>query len=310
MTKSLVIGVDAGATSTRVSVHTLDGTRVGYARGGPGNPTAHGLAKAVAAVESTLSEALAGLDGAGVVGSVAGIAGSADTLVPEFGRVWAAHGIPEGPRVVSDLPIGYVAGSSEPDGAVLLSGTGADAARIVGFEDDAIADGLGWLLGDEGSGFWIGRAAAKATVHALDRREPTGVLGDLVIAHFLDSTAGLTPRGIADRIVRIVQPEQMRLAGLSALVSQAATAGDPVALRIVAEAADHLVSTLRRVHTSGPVVFTGSVLTSAGPVREAVRDRLADLEVRTAGDAAGAAAWLAARPYLDAPERVLASFTG
>ncbi|MEV4089639.1 hypothetical protein AB0J43_56180 [Nonomuraea fuscirosea] len=64
------------------------------------------------------------------------------------------------------------------------------------------------------------------------------------------------------------------------------------------EAADHLVATLRRVHVSGPVVFAGSVLTNDGPVRRAVVELLAGERVATAGDAAGAAAWLAARDLL------------
>ncbi|WP_214322346.1 N-acetylglucosamine kinase [Nonomuraea sediminis] len=309
MTKSLVIGVDAGATSTRVSVHALDGTRVGYAKAGPGNPTAHGLAKAVSAIAAALDQATAQVDPGDVVASLAGVAGSADELASELAKVWAARGIPAGPRTIGDLPIGYAAGASSPDGSVLLSGTGADAARMAGFELDAIADGLGWLLGDYGSGFWIGREAAKATVHALDRGEPTGVLGALVIEHFLGSAADLPPRGLADRIVRLAQADHMRLAALSALVSQAFEAGDPAAAAIAAEAARHLVATLQRVHAGGPVVLTGSVLTSAGPVRQAVRDLLEDYDVRTAGDAAGAAAWLAARELLDEPEQVHAAFT-
>ncbi|MFI6601295.1 N-acetylglucosamine kinase [Nonomuraea sp. NPDC050536] len=309
MTKSLVIGVDAGATSTRVSVHALDGTRVGYAKAGPGNPTAHGLAKAVSAITSALDQALAGVDAAQVAASLAGVAGNADELVPELAEVWAARGIPAGPRITGDLPIAYAAGTSSPDGSVLLSGTGADAARFAGFELDVIADGLGWLLGDFGSGFWIGREAARVTVHTLDRGEPTGALGALVIEHFLGPAADLPPRGLADRIVRLAQADHMRLAALSALVSQAFEAGDPATATIVAEAADHLAATLRRVHAGGPVVLAGSVLTSEGPVRHAVQDLLAGYEVRTAGDAAGAAAWLAARELLDEPERAHAAFT-
>ncbi|MCK2219593.1 ATPase [Actinomadura sp. ATCC 31491] len=333
MTKSrvagaLVIGVDAGATSTRVAVHALDGTRVGYARAGAGNPTAHGLAKAVAAVAEALSAALGRHDGGRVAASLAGVAGQVPEMAAELAKVWAAHGIAEGPRYAGDVPIGYAAGSPEPDGALLLSGTGAVAARIKGFELDVIADGLGWLLGDAGSGFWIGRAAAKAVVAAFDRGLPvtavdapgpgaspgegpggdtrggagSGVLAGLVARAFLGDERPPAPRAVADRIVRLAQADPMRLAALSALVGRAAAAGDPLAAGIVAEAARHLVATLRRVHVSGPVVLAGSVLTSAGPVRRAVTELLAGERVTTAGDAAGAAAWLAARPLMTADE--------
>ncbi|MEV0233611.1 BadF/BadG/BcrA/BcrD ATPase family protein [Nonomuraea sp. NPDC050786] len=300
MTESLVVGVDAGATSTRVAVHSLGGARVGYARAGAGNPTAHGLAKAVAAIATALGEALGTHDGGRVVGSLAGIAGHVQEMVPELAKVWADHGIAEGPRYMGDVPIAYAAGSAEPDGSLLLSGTGAVAARIVGFKVDQVADGLGWLLGDAGSGFWIGRRAVKAVVHALDRGAPPrgGGLAELVVEHFLGDDRPAASRAAADRIVRLAQADHMRLAALSSLVSRAAEAGDPAALEIASEAAEHLVATLRRVHESGPVVLAGSVLTSEGPVRQAVTERLAGEHVTTAGDAAGAAAWLAARDVL------------
>ncbi|MGW4961201.1 N-acetylglucosamine kinase [Nonomuraea sp. NPDC004186] len=299
MTESLVVGVDAGATSTRVAVHALDGTRVGYARAGAGNPTAHGLGKAVANVAAALGEALGTHDGRRVVASLTGVAGHVAEMVPELAKVWAGHGIAEGPRYMGDTPIAYAAGSPEPDGSLLLSGTGAVAARIVDFRLDAIADGLGWLLGDEGSGFWIGRQAVKEVVGALDRgAPPTGALAELVVEHFLGDDRPAAPRAVADRIVRLAQADHMRLAALSSLVSQAAEAGDEAALQVTREAAERLVATLGRVHVSGPVVLAGSVLTSEGPVRQAVVKLLADKNVTTAGDAAGAAAWLAARDLL------------
>lgn len=384
MTQSLVVGVDAGATSTRVAVHTLDGTRVGYARAGAGNPSAHGLDKAVASLGEALTAALPPGGGARVAASMVGMAGDVAEMLPELRRLWTAHGIAEGPRYEGDLTIAYAAGSAEPDGTLLLSGTGAGAARIVGFELDRIADAMGWLLGDKGSGFWIGREAARATVEALDRGmpvsallpetspktspepsvlepsvleqevssaresgEPAGAAGrsegaarrsagaageavagaagrsagrapvagglllTLVGRHFLGAERPATPRAAAARIVRLAQADHMRLAALSALVGEAASAGDPLAVKITHEAAGHLVATLRRVHTSGPVVLAGSVLTSPGPVRETVTDLLSGETVRTARNAAGAAAWLSARTLLpdDEAKALHASFT-
>ncbi|MEW1845472.1 BadF/BadG/BcrA/BcrD ATPase family protein [Nonomuraea angiospora] len=303
MTESLVVGVDAGATSTRVAVHALDGTRVGYARAGAGNPTAHGLGKAVANVAAALDEALGAHDGRRVVSSLTGVAGQMAEMVPELAKVWAGHGIAEGPRYMGDTLIAYAAGSPEPTGSLLLSGTGAVAARIVDFRLDAVADGLGWLLGDEGSGFWIGRQAVKRVVGALDRGTPrTSALAELVVEHFLGDERPATPRAVADRIVRLAQADHMRLAALSSLVSRAAEAGDGAAVDITWEAAERLVATLGRVHVSGPVVLAGSVLTSEGPVRQAVVQLLPDENVMTAGDAAGAAAWLAARDLLPEAE--------
>ncbi|MEV0620369.1 BadF/BadG/BcrA/BcrD ATPase family protein [Nonomuraea sp. NPDC050404] len=315
MTQSLVVGVDAGATSTRVAVHRLDGTRVGYAQAGAGNPTAHGTREAVAAVEQALVGALGELAGSRVVASMAGVAGHVDEMVPALAEVWAAHGIAAPPRYTDDVLIGYAAGTPEPDGSLLLSGTGAVAGRIVDFELDAVADGLGWLLADEGSGFWIGRRAVKGLIAALDRGLPApsndrldrdlpaphngrGVLAESIVAHFLGDKRPGSPRETALRIVRQAQAAPVRLAEVAALVNRAAEAGDPAALKITDEAAGALVAMLRRVQAAGPVVLAGSVLTSEGPVRRAVIELLAAERVSTAADAAGAAAWLAARPLL------------
>ncbi len=304
VTYSLVIGVDAGATSSRVAVHALDGTRLGYARAGAGNPTAHGLDSAVAAIAAATREALGTHPGSRVVASLAGVAGHVRELEPALGKVWAELGIPAGPQVRGDTEIAYVAGTPEPDGTLLLSGTGAIAARVAGHHHRAaVADGLGWLLGDAGSGFWIGRAAAKAAVAALDRDEPPSLLTELVLGHFLGAERGATARESADRLVRIAQAAHMRLAELAAPVSRAAAEGDPVALGIARQAAAHLVDTLGRVHRGGPIVLAGSVLTNAGPVREAVLGLLPGETVTTARDAAGGAAWLAAFDLLPEGER-------
>ncbi|MFG1943443.1 N-acetylglucosamine kinase [Nonomuraea sp. NPDC048826] len=316
MTLSLVVGVDAGATSTRVAVHTLDGVRVGYARAGAGNPTAHGLDKAVAAITGALREALSGHDGSRVVASRAGVAGHVERMLPELDKSWADLGIPSGPRITADVEIAYAAGTPSPDGSLLLSGTGAVAAAIRSHRIDRIADGLGWLLGDLGSGFWIGRAAARHAAAALDASSPDMVFPDeltaLVLRHFLGDTRGATARDTADRFVRLAQRDHMRLAELASPVNRAAADGDPAALAITRQAADHLVSTVRRVHVSGPVVLAGSVLTNDGPVRSRVLDLLAGEQVRTAGDAAGAAAWLAAHDHLpeESAASVHAAFTG
>ncbi|SPL89858.1 N-acetylglucosamine kinase of eukaryotic type [[Actinomadura] parvosata subsp. kistnae] len=221
---TLFAGVDAGGTTTRAAVHAADGTRLGYGVAGPGNPAARGAAAAGTAIERALRDALDGLDPSLVAGSVAGVAGADEHFAGTLRQVWAACGLTAPPRLVGDVDVAYAAGTPAPSGTVLLAGTGAAAARFARHAVTDVADGLGWLLGDEGGGFWIGRAGIREAVRALDRGLTSGPLVELVSAHFAVTGA---PRRRADRVVRLAQAEPTVVAAAAPLVTEAAAAGDP-----------------------------------------------------------------------------------
>ncbi|MER5625199.1 BadF/BadG/BcrA/BcrD ATPase family protein [Streptosporangium sp. NPDC002544] len=311
-----VLGLDVGGTSSRALLIDADGRRAGYGVAGGGNPAAHGNAVAVANIGLALRQALHGIDPGLVAGAVIGMAGAGalDRLV--FDPMWASAGLRVRPRLTGDLGIAFAAGTAEPRGTVLIAGTGAIAARIEDGEPVMIADGLGWLLGDQGSGFWLGRQAARAAAHALSRGEAGGTLTRLVVDALLEGeplpqgrrtagqgdgageTAAEELRELAIRlVVRAQSRPTLELARLAPLVSRAAAEGDPVALEIASTAARLLCETVAEVRPAGetsPIVLAGSVLTGEGPVGPAVREKLGAATV-LAGDGAGAAAWLAGR---------------
>ncbi|MDP9846001.1 N-acetylglucosamine kinase [Streptosporangium lutulentum] len=314
-----VLGLDVGGTSSRALLLDASGRRAGYGKAAGGNPAAHGTEVATANIGRALEAALCGIDPARVAGAVIGMAGAGALERPVFDLMWASAGLRPAPRVTGDLGIAFAAGTAEPCGTVLIAGTGAIAARIEDGEPAVIADGLGWLLGDEGSGFWLGREAARVAARALSRGEADGPLVRLVAGALLGGEAarnGVPGRDSAPEIgvgaagtlagmrtlaIKLVIQAQSRppleLARLAPLVSQAAAEGDPAALEIVDTAARLLCRTVAEVRTAregGPIVLAGSVLTSEGPVCSAVRERLGAGAV-LAGDGAGAAAWLAGR---------------
>src|SRR5438132_902928 len=60
-------------------------------------------------------------------------------------------------------------------------------ACVADLDGVGVADGLGWLLGDEGSGFWLGREALRATLENLRHRESRiSPLASAVAAQLLD----------------------------------------------------------------------------------------------------------------------------
>ncbi|MGX6603475.1 N-acetylglucosamine kinase [Micromonosporaceae bacterium Da 78-11] len=287
----LVVGVDAGGTSSRAVVATTAGRIVGRAGGGPGNPLSAGLSAATE-IGLAVRRALSGFDPSDVVAGTLGIAGTSvagdPAVAAAFAEMWRWAGLTCRMTVTGDVITAFAAGTAAASGVVLIAGTGAIAADIQDHRIARTADGHGWLLGDEGSGRWIGLRAVRAAV-----REWSSPLATLVAAQ-----AGV---GSADELIRWAQGLPLAAIGaLTPLVCAADRAGDPTARSIVAEAVARLVGTLGSLDSPAdrPVVLAGGLLAGDTPVRDGV---LAVLHgqgrtVGTSHDPAAAAAWLAARP--------------
>lgn len=298
MPERLVIGVAAGATTTRCLVVSSGGAVVGAATGAGadlrsgGGPVQQRFAEAFAA-------ALGGRDpeavGAGVIG-VAGAGGAGQAVLhAALDMAWWAAGLPGRPRVVPDLDIAFAAGTASPDGVVLFAGTGAAAASYAGRRLVRRCDGYGWLLGDQGSAAWLGLRGVRAVLDAHDGRGPdTRLRADLTAHLGLGRGEDLAQALLA----RLPADEPARLAALAPLVGSAARSGDAVAAGIVDAAAQRLVAAVHAVAAgplTGALVLAGGLLAD-GPVRDAVLARFADaprLIVSAAGPGVAGAAALA-----------------
>ncbi|MEH1164062.1 BadF/BadG/BcrA/BcrD ATPase family protein [Micromonospora sp. CPCC 205539] len=293
----LVLGIDAGGTASRAVVATRDGAVLGRGSAGPGNPTAGPAA--AHAIGAAVREALGSHDPAVVLSAVAGLAGVANMADPRiaeaFAQEWVRCGLSCRVTVVGDAVAAFAAGTPAPSGAVLIAGTGAVAARIDDWSIGHTVDGLGWLLGDEGSGVWLGLQAIRSVVRAW----PTSTVAPR-LATAIAAQAQVTTR---DGLVHWAGHQQPRaFAALAPLVCECALAGDALAERLIAEAAARLVASLGELGPpGGPVVLAGSLLTRATPVRAAVLAALAS-PIATAGEPAVGAAWLALRQVIGQKE--------
>ncbi|MEU3456820.1 BadF/BadG/BcrA/BcrD ATPase family protein [Micromonospora sp. NPDC006766] len=313
MSDTVVVGLDIGGTSTRAAALSLDGVRLGTGRAGGGNPTSHGVEPAAAELLTALRAALVDVDPTRVRAGVIGLAGAGRLLADPHGRAafdraWADAGLRCPYAVHGDALVAYASGTAAPNGTVLIAGTGAIAAQVHDLRLDRTADGHGWLLGDAGSGFWLGREAVRRLLSDLDRADPPGELGRRVLAELTGSPeVAARPRATAALVVQAVtRRAPVELARLAPLVVAAARAAEPIALALIREAATLLAESVTRIRpagTAGPVVLGGGLLTADTPLADAVRAELArrwpDAPLRTAGDGAAGAAWLAAR---DLPE--------
>lgn len=295
----LVIGADVGGTSTRVAVADLDGRVLAVAVGGPGNPNSVGVAGSAAQIRTVVEQALAGLPPAaagGVRAVVLGLAGGSRVAAePDFLRAAVPDRLNRPAVVVSDLSVAFCSATSARRGSVLVAGTGAVAGQVVDAGVVRQGDGWGWLLGDEGSGFWLGRAAVRATLDAQQRGVSLGPMHRAV-----QSVTGTS--GYLDLLQACYGQTPSWLAGLAPLVSEHA-ATDPVAGGIAVGAVDRLEQLLLGVdpRPEHPLVLAGSVVSAAGPVGRGLRDRLRARglgPVLSSSTGVVGALWIALRPYV------------
>jgi N-acetylglucosamine kinase-like BadF-type ATPase len=294
-----LLAVDAGGTSTRAVVVAVDGECRGFGTAGSGNPISSGPEYAAREVASAARVAIAGAGGGRVDGPVvlamAGSSSDADTawIAPELAAAGAGGPI----RVESDLLATFCAGAWEADGYAMVAGTGAAAIRVRGGRQERVGDGLGWLLGDAGSGFWIGRRVVRAVSADLDGRGPATALTALLlealgITSATTATHGGRPAALHGLVRAAYALRPIELARFAPLVF--AAGGDATATRIRDEARSALRDAFAAVHDAevrGPLVAGGGVLAALG-----APDGLPGVEeVRTVADGTAGAVALALR---------------
>lgn len=263
-----ILAVDAGGTHTRAVVVDLTGRCHGYGSAGGGNPVSSGVDRAVEAVTTAAGAAttMAGTMGQtkceSIVLAVAG--GGSSKARYELVHGLTTLGLPGEVTIEPDLLATYCSGTCDPDGYALVAGTGAVAARVVGGRLDAVADGMGWLLGDAGSGYWIGHHVVRAVVGSLDGRAPQttltpALMASLQISRTPERTFG-RPRMLSHLLDALYGLRPVELSQFAPLAFRAGD--DPVAAAIVSEAAKALATTLAAVSETGrtgPLVIGGGV---------------------------------------------------
>ncbi|MCU6481088.1 N-acetylglucosamine kinase [Arthrobacter sp. A2-55] len=274
------LAIDAGGTSTRAVFLTGSGQCLGYGVSGGGNPVSRGFDGAIEALLQASSGALGGTPQPFSSVTI-GMAGASLELATEpFRERFAGLGLSGNVVIESDLLATFYSGTCQDNGYALIAGTGAVAARISDSRLAAVADGTGWLLGDSGAGFWLGREVLRAVAAALDGRgRPTAllepVLAELGISGGTQDRTNGRVRAQQQLIAKIYALAPIELSRFAPMVFDAGD--DAVARDITDRAAAALAGTLTAVldgAVDGPLVFGGSVLTRGGSVADAVVSRL------------------------------------
>jgi N-acetylglucosamine kinase-like BadF-type ATPase len=250
-----VLGIDAGGTKTVCQLADEHGTVISESRSTGANLQAVGELQVEKVLHHIMESAIGDRDIApsAICLGIAGVDRPADADVVR--AIMKRIGYKARILVVNDALVALEAGAPGQPGVVIISGTGSISYGRNAAGAAARSGGWGYVLGDEGSGYWIGRAALRAVLRAEDQRGPATALTPLLLRHL----AVDRPQGLIHEVYHATL-KPSAIGALAQFVHQAFAAGDEVAIGILRAAADELessaISVARRLHLVGqPFAF-------------------------------------------------------
>lgn len=267
---TLVLGLDIGGTYTRGRL-VRDGEQVDEVKVGSASLTAAGREKATEAVH----ELLDGLSlEPGTLDAVcAGSAGSgsadAEAFLHEHLTPLTSNGTV---LVVNDVRL-VLAAAGLDDGIAVVAGTGSNCVGVLADREEH-AGGWGWLVGDEGSAYWVAREAVREVLRREQDHQGLGPLGETL----LEAVGVQDARDLLQLFYDEPGPEVWGRHAGAVLKST-----DEYVATILIGAADELamlaVECGRRLEAPHdlPVALAGGLLTGHKPLAQATIDRLAEL---------------------------------
>lgn len=236
------LGIDGGGTKTKAVLVDEKFTTIAECVGGPSNFLVFGLEKVSKSLLQTVSEIsrIANIKPAEISTILLGTAGAgrrtdAERLEKSFIKESTNlnHSINDF-RVESDARIALEGAFSGNSGSILISGTGS-----IMFGKDSKGKihrvgGFGRILGDEGSGFHIGRAGLTAVAKQFDCRGRQTNLSELLKDQFDISSSS--------ELITAVYKNNFDIAAVAPLVIQAAEHGDEICENILISEVNELIS--------------------------------------------------------------------
>ena len=285
----LFAGVDGGGTGCRARIQDAEGRLLGTGIAGPAALRLgidRSLAEVIKACRAALEEAGLHSDALGATHAAVGLAG--------VGRKGALEELMQRPHpfrsvaYVHDATIACIGAHGARDGGIVIVGTGSVGFAVVGGREVRVG-GYGFPISDEGSGADVGLHAIRLALRAYDDRGVDSSLTRDVMTRFnndpFEAVAWMDPATATD------------YATFAPLVMRHADAGDPVARRIIRDAAEQIDELVRRLAECGAsrIALLGGLASSMQPwLAPDVQRRLVPVE----GDAVDGALHLARRAVM------------
>lgn len=267
-----VIGIDGGGTKTLLKMAGIDGKLIACHECGPSNINSAERG----AVREVLSKLIyEGVDKAGMrlddclclcIGA-AGAGREKDRKIIE--NIIRDTGFTGRLVVTDDIHTAFYGGVGGNEGIIAISGTGSVCFGKNSRGESHRAGGWGHIIGDEGSGYYIGREVLTAVIRSYDGRQGYTELTDLVLEHLNLKS----PEDLVEYVYRSGAGKR-EISSLAAIAAKACALGDFAAEQILKNAAKELfhcagvvIEKLGFMNKSTTMALGGSVLVKDAYVR-------------------------------------------
>jgi len=273
MSDGVLVGIDGGGSKTLVALAGTTGQVIEIRRGRATSPLERdnwGEALAEQVREVARRPDLRAVGAAlPAYGEVAEVSAAQEQVIGQlFGAVPA--------RVRNDVDAAHIGAFGGGAGILILAGTGSMAWARDEAGTSQRTGGWGEIVGDEGSGYWVGRQVLGAVSKAIDGRGgTTGLVAS--VFNLLGLDHGDKVNELEGWAARLSEP-RTQIAALAPVALNLAEEGDIVARAIVDAAADELAWHLRTLERKleAPAMawsYAGGLFQSA-VLREAVVERI------------------------------------
>jgi N-acetylglucosamine kinase-like BadF-type ATPase len=281
-----VLGADGGGTKTNGLLAESTGTLLASGRGDGSNQNVIGIenaARNLAGLIETLART-AGRPVAEIGSVVLGLAGAGaekdrDVLIGAIQARLHAMGLPSLPiSIQTDGRVALEGAFNGGPGVVAVAGTGSVVMGKTPDGETLSIGGWGRVIGDEGSGYFIGLEALRAVSMEIDGRGEAGSLRASISSRF-----GLDTR---ERIIAAIYREKFDIPSIAPVVLEAAEAGDQVALGILNRAArEFSLQVITAVERLGLQGGTGVVMIGGLIDHDTIYARMLAAEIQKASPA-------------------------
>jgi glucosamine kinase len=294
-----VMGIDGGATKTVAVVLDLESNALHLSHRGPSNEDAVGAKLAVEALLEAADEAIerAGIARDELGAAVLAVAGTDTDAMAEHVRLSRTDAW----IVVNDVVGAWATATGGGPGIGVISGTGSNVLGVGPGGRAWRAGGWGHLLGDEGSGYWLGIQSIKAALRDREASGPETALSDAAPAFFaVPSVEALAAHVYAKPLTK------REIAAFAIRTAEIAEHGDAVARELfergATELASQIAAVIRRTGLDGafPVGLIGGAFKAGAvfvkPLVSAIHEHAPDASVSVVKEApVGGTLLLAAR---------------